>query len=84
MPSHTSSRPRQTSRSREVRRSTALRHELSQLVGKSKPRWRGWIHLGAFPLALLGGLTLIVVSPTIGSRIAGAVFTLTGAVLFGT
>ncbi|GAA4285163.1 hemolysin III family protein [Brevibacterium daeguense] len=66
------------------RRGRALRLELSRLAGQLKPTWRGWIHAGAFPLAVVGGLALIILAPTIASRLAAAVFTLTGMMLFGT
>lgn len=66
------------------RRGRALRSELAKLSGQLKPSWRGWIHAGAFPLAVLGGLVLVILSPTIASRLAAAVFALTGMMLFGT
>ncbi|MGO1397440.1 MAG: PAQR family membrane homeostasis protein TrhA [Brevibacterium yomogidense] len=69
---------------RGARKRTALRHELTKLAGQIRPSWRGWIHAGAFPVSLLGGLALIIVSPTIASRIAAAIFTVTGMLLFGT
>ena len=69
---------------RASRRNAALRRELTKLAGQIRPRWRGWIHAGAFPLSIVGGLALVIVSPTIASRIAAALFTLTGMLLFGT
>ena len=69
---------------RVSRRSLALRQELTKLAGQIRPRWRGWIHAGAFPLSIIGGLSLVIVSPTIASRIVAALFTLTGMLLFGT
>lgn len=66
------------------RRGRAIRLELSRLAGQIRPSWRGWIHAGAFPLAVIGGLALIILSPTIASRMAAAVFTVTGMMLFGT
>lgn len=66
------------------RRGRALRLELSRLAGQLRPSWRGWIHAAAFPLAVIGGLALIILAPTIASRLAAAVFTLTGMMLFGT
>lgn len=66
------------------RRRTALRHELTKLAGQIRPSWRGWIHAGAFPLSIVGGLALVIVSPTVASRIAAALFTITGMLLFGT
>ncbi|WP_025778095.1 PAQR family membrane homeostasis protein TrhA [Brevibacterium sp. VCM10] len=69
---------------RIARRRSALRAELTKLAGQVKPKLRGWFHAGAFPLAMLGGLALVIISPTIESRIAAAVFAVTGMLLFGT
>lgn len=49
-----------------------------------RPSWRGWIHTGAFPLAVVGGLVAVIVGPTIVSRLAAAAFAVTGMLLFGT
>ena len=48
-----------------------------------KPRLRGWLHAGAAPLALAAGIVLVVLAPTPGTRIASAVYALTGILLFG-
>src|SRR5699024_9709000 len=69
---------------RSSRRRIALRAELTKLAGQIRPSWRGWIHAGAFPVSVIGGLALVIVSPTIASRIAAALFTVTGMLLFGT
>jgi len=50
---------------------------------EQKPRWRGWLHTGMAPLALIGGLVLLVLTPTPGGRLAAAVYTLTMLALFG-
>lgn len=50
----------------------------------AKPRLRGWLHAATFPLALVGGLALVVLAPTTTARIGAAVFTATAAMLFGT
>ena len=49
-----------------------------------KPVLRGWLHLGATPLALVAGMALTVVAPTLAGRVSTAVFTLTAVMLFGT
>ncbi|MDN5806258.1 MAG: hemolysin III family protein [Brevibacterium sp.] len=67
-----------------ARRRSALRRELDKLAGQVKPKLRGWFHAGAFPLAMFGGLALVIISPTIESRIAAAIFAITGMLLFGT
>ena len=56
---------------------------VADLVASVKPRLRGWLHLGMFPVALIGGLVLVVVSAPGPVRIASAIFTVTGALLFG-
>ena len=48
------------------------------------PRLRGVLHLITAPIALLGGLTLVVLAGTLAGRISVAIFTLTSAGLFTT
>lgn len=49
-----------------------------------KPRLRGWIHTVTAPVALVAGIVLVVLAPTLPLRIACAVFTLCGVILFST
>ena len=56
----------------------------ADLAAAVKPRLRGWVHLGAFPLAMAAGVVLVVLSPAGGPRWAAAVFGTTAALLFGT
>jgi hemolysin III len=56
---------------------------VADLVASVKPRLRGWLHLGMFPVALLGGLVLILVSEPGAVRTSSAIFTATAALLFG-
>ncbi len=56
---------------------------IADLVATVKPRLRGWLHLGMFPCALLGGLVLTVVARPGAVRTAALVFTLSAALLFG-
>ncbi|WP_062301879.1 PAQR family membrane homeostasis protein TrhA [Demequina subtropica] len=49
-----------------------------------KPLMRGWLHLGAAPLALIAGLALTAIAPTLAGRVSFAIFTLTAVMLFGT
>ncbi|RAC11064.1 hemolysin III family protein, partial [Burkholderia multivorans] len=69
---------------RVARRRSALRSELGRLAGQVKPKLRGWFHAGAFPLAMIGGFALFIISPTIESRLAASIFAVTGMLLFGT
>lgn len=57
---------------------------VENLPTPSKPLLRGWLHLGATPLALIAGLVLVVAAPTIAGRTSTAIFTLTAVMLFGT
>lgn len=49
-----------------------------------KPLLRGWLHLGAAPLALIAGMALMVFAPTLAGRVSSGIFTLTAVMLFGT
>jgi hemolysin III len=48
-----------------------------------KPRLRGWLHAGALPAAVVAGLVLVALGPTLQARLAAAVYVLTSALLFG-
>lgn len=52
-------------------------------AGAPRPHLRGWLHLGAAPLAFLTGLALLVATPTVGERVAVAVYVATTVLLFG-
>lgn len=54
------------------------------LPDPAKPLLRGWLHLGAAPIALIAGMILVVFAPTLEGRISTAIFTLTAVMLFGT
>jgi len=49
-----------------------------------KPKLRGWIHLGATPLVMVGGIVLIVLAPTMAGKIGSAVWLAGSVLLFGT
>jgi hemolysin III len=68
----------------------ALRAGLESLGEKAaekfaavKPKLRGWLHLVTAPLALAGGIVLVVLSPTASTRWGSAVFALSALMLFG-
>ena len=48
-----------------------------------KPKWRGWIHTVAAPLALAAGIILVAVAPTTDRKITSAIYAATGVLLFG-
>src|SRR5690349_2238552 len=53
-------------------------------VAALKPRLRGWIHLGTFPVVVVAGIVLVALAPGGTPRLASAVFAVTAALLFGT
>jgi hemolysin III len=48
-----------------------------------KPTWRGWIHAATFPVAIAGGIVLIVFAHGAPAKWACAVFMATSLLLFG-
>jgi hemolysin III len=48
-----------------------------------KPTWRGWIHAGTFPVALVAGVVLILSAHGAPAKWAAAVFMATSLLLFG-
>ena len=58
----------------------AIVEEVAEAV---RPRLRGWLHLGAFPLAVIAGAILVAAAPDGRARAACAVYAVTSALLFG-
>lgn len=56
----------------------------AEIVDVVRPRLRGWLHAGAFPLVILAGLGLVAATPTLRGRVGMAVFVATASLLFGT
>jgi hemolysin III len=48
-----------------------------------KPRLRGWLHAGTFPLSVAFGIVMVVLAPGDRARTAVAVFAVSAALLFG-
>src|SRR5262245_8368031 len=48
-----------------------------------KPKWRGWIHAGTFPLAIAAGIVLIALADGAVAKWSAAVFMTTSLLLFG-
>ena len=57
---------------------------LAETLSCNKPRLRGWLHAGSFPVVVVAGVVLVALAPTAGTRAATAVFALSAALLFGT
>src|SRR5690606_26254196 len=49
----------------------------------AKPTWRGWIHTGTFPLAIVLGVVLIVLADGAAAKVSSAVFIASSMLLFG-
>lgn len=61
----------------------SLDDQFHEAVAAVKPKLRGWLHAGTFPLALAAGIVLIAVAPSTEVRISAAIYTLTATLLFG-
>lgn len=48
-----------------------------------KPKWRGWIHTVTAPLALVAGIILVAMAPTVDRKVTSAIYAATGVLLFG-
>lgn len=48
-----------------------------------KPTWRGWIHLGTFPVTIVAGIVLLVLADGPAATWSSAVFVLSSMLLFG-
>jgi hemolysin III len=61
---------------------------LSQISGEvepeTKPSWRGWIHTGVLPIAVIGGIVLVIIAEGTVAKLAAAVFFAGSVLLFGT
>lgn len=56
---------------------------VSETIAEVKPKLRGWLHLALTPLALAGGIVLVVLSPDATTRWGSAVFAVSALLLFG-
>ncbi|MGL5857741.1 MAG: PAQR family membrane homeostasis protein TrhA [Angustibacter sp.] len=63
---------------------SAARNAAREVAAIVKPKLRGWLHAGTFPLALAAGIVLIALAPSTLGRVTAAVYALTAALLFGT
>ncbi|MGV8912813.1 MAG: PAQR family membrane homeostasis protein TrhA [Rhodoglobus sp.] len=50
---------------------------------EKKPTWRGWIHAGTFPVAIVLGIILLVMADGAAAKISSAVFFASSLMLFG-
>ncbi len=49
-----------------------------------KPTWRGWIHAGTFPVAIVLGIILILAADGVAAKVSCAIFVACSLLLFGT
>ncbi|WP_246456399.1 PAQR family membrane homeostasis protein TrhA [Nocardioides mesophilus] len=56
--------------------------QVAEVVAEVRPRMRGWLHAAAAPLALIGGILLVALSPPGSVRIGSAIFTGCALLLF--
>lgn len=63
----------------------ALDHPEDQpgTADEAKPKWRGWIHAGTFPIAVAAGIVLIALAHGTVAKWASVVFMLSSMLLFG-
>ena len=59
-----------------------VRQKVRYVKDEVKPHLRGWLHAATTPLALAAGIVLIVLSPTLTTRVGSAVFAFTALLLF--
>jgi hemolysin III len=52
-------------------------------TAEAKPSWRGWIHAGTFPLAIVLGVILIVFADGVPAKVSSSIFVASSLLLFG-
>jgi len=61
----------------------AVVDDLESLARSVKPRLRGWLHAGTFPIAVAAGIVLVVLADGTRETVANAVYAASAALLFG-
>ncbi|MEV4666730.1 PAQR family membrane homeostasis protein TrhA [Microbacterium sp. LWO12-1.2] len=56
---------------------------VDEAVAEIRPTWRGWIHAGTFPVAIVAGIVLIIVAQGGAAKWSAAVFMASSLLLFG-
>ena len=57
---------------------------VDDVVASVKPKLRGWLHTGTFPLVVAAGIVLVALAPDRAARVSSAIFMVSAALLFGT
>ena len=60
-----------------------LEDSIAYSQAEQKPSWRGWIHLGTFPIALAAGIVLIVLAEGASAKLGASVFAASSLAMFG-
>lgn len=66
-----------------------LDHDAALLVmadkmAEIKPRLRGWLHAGSVPLVVVAGIVLVVLSPSVATKVGSGTFIVSALLMFGT
>lgn len=56
---------------------------VEEVAAAVRPRLRGWIHAGTFPLAAMAGIVLVWLAPEGPARVASGVYAAASVLLFG-
>jgi hemolysin III len=72
-----------TAKSAQAHTHLDLGDTISRALRPLRPKLRGWLHAGTFPLATAAGIVLISLAPTTATRWAAAVYTVSAILLFG-
>jgi hemolysin III len=57
--------------------------EMGDLLRTVKPRLRGWLHAGTFPVSVVAGIVLVVLAHGTAATLATGVYAASAALLFG-
>ena len=57
---------------------------MADKMAELKPRLRGWLHAGSIPLVVAAGIVLIMLSPSVDTKIGSGVFISAALLLFAT
>jgi hemolysin III len=74
---------REQARDRLERIEDRIEQGLDTVRDLIKPKLRGWLHAGTFPLSVLLGAILVVLAPDDRARASSAIFAVTASLLFG-
>lgn len=64
-------------------RARGVEEIVGEVAEAVRPRLRGWLHLGTFPLAAVAGIALVALAPEGRARLACAVYVVTSVLMFG-